>query len=253
MNIKSPTPKFKMILPSSGKEINFRPFLVAEQKILLMAKESDKFEDQEIAMRDIIERCTFGEIKSDDKLTPVDIEMIFLQIRIKSKGAVARIGLQCKNHVSRPERNHPVNGLIPAYNGPCNKTNELEINLDDVIVENQSTFSNKILLSDDVGVTMKLPDVKDDTLPGDNDYDNILQFILRSIETVFDGDNLYHTDELEDGELETFVDSLTMEQFEKIVSYFNQLPYIKLDVNFKCESCGHTETKEIRGLQNLFL
>lgn len=253
---KITTPTYEVKLPSSGKTIKYRPFLVKEEKILLIAKESGNNEDIIRATRQIIENCTFGSIDTESDLSTIDLETLFLKLVIVSKGETSTIGLKCQNHISKPERTHPIHGKIPAYNGACNHVNKIEIDLTTVQVVSEKKVTDKIILDEAsmIGIKMKYPDLSSVGKMGnkktDDDYMN---FIYDHVDYIFDSENIHEMDETPREELVEFFENLDDKQFKKILEFFQHLPTLGVTVGVMCEKCGDKTEKVIKGLNNFFM
>lgn len=227
------TPKYEVQLPLSKKTINYRPYLVKEEKLLMMAMESG---DQRMILKtiqDIIDACTFGEIKAKN-LPTAELELIFLKLRSKSVGETSHIGYKCQS---------------------CESTNEVSVNLNDIEIDQGKIVSNKIMLTDSVGVMMKYPtteDVAKVISTGDSDVNNTFAIIGACIESIFDASAVYPTSEADKKDVEAFVDSLNTVQFNKIKEFFEGIPKLKKDVSFTCTACGQHNHVVLEGLQSFF-
>ena len=134
------SPKYETTVPSTGKKVQYRPYLVKEEKILMIAMES---EDQALivrAMKNVIKACTFDKL-DPDKLCTFDIEYLFLKLRAKAVGEVSKVGLKCEK---------------------CDKATDVSINLDSIQIDAKSRgVANRILLTDKVGVNLRWPKMSD--------------------------------------------------------------------------------------------
>lgn len=226
-------PRFELELPISKKRISYRPFLVKEEKVLLMALESQNRKQIMNAMNDIVDACTFGEIKSKD-LPVAELEYIFLKLRSKSVGENSHIGVKCQS---------------------CGESNELDLNLDDIILDAKDVADTKIMLTDTVGVIMKYPNSSDVTRSIDekkSDVENTYAVIASCLDKIFDTDNVYEVSTQTKQEIQDFIESLNKQQFEKIKQFFEKLPKLKHDVAFKCEKCGTDNTITLEGSESFF-
>jgi DNA-directed RNA polymerase subunit M/transcription elongation factor TFIIS len=229
------TTKYEVELPISKKKVEYRPYLVKEEKLLMLAMES---QDPSMIMKtvqDIIEACTFNKVKTKT-LPTAELELLFLKLRSKSVGETAKIGYKCTN---------------------CNTTNELTVNLEDVTIDlGDKQVDNKIMINDKVGVILKYPTTEEVTRimnAGDKtDVKNIFALVTSCIETIFDEENTYDTKNVEKKEIEAFVESLNSKQFEKIKEFFENIPKLRKDVSFDCEKCGTHNPLVLEGLQNFF-
>jgi hypothetical protein len=228
------TPKYETKLPSTGKKLVYRPYLVKEEKILMMAIESEDQKQIMQAMKDTVSSCTFGKI-DPDSLPIFDLEYIFLKLRSKSVGEVAKIGIKCTS---------------------CEKSTVNEINLDEITVNTENTPSNKIKLSDKVGVIMRWPDVNFITgMTGKSKVEQkaaAYDVLVHCIESIFDDKKVYPTSEQSQEEVVTFIESLNQVQFQKIQEFIEAMPKLEHEVSFTCKHCQHENKVMLRGLQNFF-
>lgn len=221
-------PKHKTKLPSSGKTIEYRPFLVKEERILLMAMESKDPEEIKIAVEQIIENCTFDKLKVND-LPIVDIEWIFLQLRIKSKGNTAEYSFKCSE---------------------CGVQNDKEADLTKVKIVN-ADVDDVIKLTSDIGIKLKSPTYKlSSTLSSNMKTDDIFDVIVESIEMIYEGENVHKASNYSKEELMEFVESLTDAQFKLVQNYFEQLPSLEMEVDFNCAGCKKENKLTLKGLQS---
>ena len=228
------TAKYEVELPISKKKVEYRPYLVKEEKQLMVAIES---QDPSMIMKtvqDIIEACTFGEVKAKN-LPTAELELLFLKLRSKSVGETSKIGYKCTH---------------------CGQSNELVVNLEEVTIDSGEVKPNKIMITDTVGVKLKYPTTDEVTRimnSGDKtDVKNIFLLITSCIESIFDEENVYDTRNLEKKDIEEFVESLNSKQFEKIKEFFEAIPKLRKDVSFDCEKCGTHNELVLEGLQNFF-
>lgn len=227
------TPRFELDLPISKKTISYRPFLVKEEKVLLMALESQDQKQIMKAMHDIVDSCTYGEVKA--KQLPVgELEWIFLKLRSKSVGETSHVGIKCTS---------------------CGETHETDINLEDIVLDAANIVSNKIMLTDTVGVMMKYPS-SDDVLKNidskKSDVENSYAVIAACLDKIFDTENVYDVATQTKQEVQDFIDSLNKKQFEKIKDFFDKLPKLKHELGFKCEKCGAQNDVVLEGMESFF-
>ena len=181
------TPTFELEIPSTKEKLTYRPFLVKEEKILLLAMEQDKEEEMMQAVKQIIDNCTFEKLDLDD-LALFDIEFVFLRIRSKSVGEIVNLKLLCED-----------DGETYA---------DVEINLDDVTVDYPEGHSNKIELDDNVGMLMQYPQFETALgMNSDSDTENIFILIKRSIKQIYDGDTFHERTDFTGKELDEFLES----------------------------------------------
>ena len=228
---KQTAPKYTCILPSDGREIEYRPFLVKEQKVLLLAQEQEDDAAMFRAVQDLITNVC-EDVKSE-MLPVIDMEWLFLKIRSKSVGETANIKLSCTD----PK---------------CDGHGEAEINLDDVEVVGDQP-ENKIMLNDEIGIELRYPRVSDvNQVQGKDQATQTLEMLKNSIVTIFDEENVYPTADASTNELNEFVEGLTMQQLEKITTYFDSIPSLQLDVESKCTTCGRELKTTAKGINSFF-
>lgn len=228
---KQTAPKYTCILPSDGREIEYRPFLVKEQKVLLLAQEQEDDAAMFRAVQDLITNVC-EDVKSET-LPVIDMEWLFLKIRSKSVGETANIKLSCTD----PK---------------CDGHGEAVVNLDDVEVVGDRPES-KIMLNDEIGIEMRYPRVSDvNQVQGKDQATQTLEMLKNSIVTIFDEENVYPTADASTNELNEFVEGLTMQQLEKITAYFDSIPSLQLDVESKCTTCGRELKTTAKGINSFF-
>ena len=225
-------PKFKLTLPSSGKIVSFRPFIVKEEKILLMALESEDLPQVIIALKDIITECTYGKLDPNE-LPICDLCYIFLNLRAKSVGETSEPSLSCRF---------------------CETENIVEIDLTKIGVTKTEGHSNKIILEDDKGMIMKYPTLGMDNLATSNiANDTTFEVIVECIDSIYDGDSVYKAKEYKKEELIEFVENLSHKQFEKVLTFFSTMPQLNHEVKFKCSKCNKQNKMVLGGIRDFFL
>jgi|TARA_B100000424_G_C22937904_1_gene499036 hypothetical protein len=228
---KQTAPKYTCILPSDGREIEYRPFLVKEQKVLLLAQEQEDDAAMFRAVQDLITNVC-EDVKSET-LPVIDMEWLFLKIRSKSVGETANIKLTCTD----PK---------------CDGTGEAVVNLDDVEVVGDQPES-KIMLNDEIGIELRYPRVSDvNQVQGKDQATQTLEMLKNSIVKIFDEENVYPTADASTNELNEFVEGLTMQQLEKITTYFDSIPSLQLDVESKCTTCDRELKTTAKGINSFF-
>ena len=228
------TARYSMEIPSTGQTVKYRPYLVKEEKILMMAMESDDNKVIARATMDVIKSCIEEKIDVEE-LAMFDIEAIFLALRSKSVGESMELKIKCGDE-------------------SCKKVNDIRINFDEIEIPNISNEKTNIMLTDDVGVVMKYPSVKDInrlSSVGDERIEGAMNMIIACIETIFDKDDVYDSKEETKTSLTNFVESLSSVQFIKLTSFFDNMPTLKSDINYKC-ACGIENEQELKGLQSFF-
>lgn len=227
------TPTFKTKIPSTGQQIEFRPFLVREEKILLMALEGGDSDEMVGAIKKILDSCILNEYEYE-KLATFDIEFLFLKLRAKSVGEVIDIRI---GHTGDNE---------------CDAKTDVKINIDEIKVEGIKTSKQKtIMLTDRVGVKVRYPSMVDvDDANKEEENQVAFNIMARCIDVVFDNDNVY--DDFSVEEMKNWLDTLNQEQFLKISEFFDEIPTLKHKIQWTCKKCGEKDSYEIEGLQSFF-
>lgn len=225
-------PTYKTVLPSDGREIKFRPFLVKEQKVLMLAKEGDNQEESLEAVKNMINDVTFGEVDAN-KLAMVDLEWLFVQIRSKSVGETSTVKMKCQED-------------------DCSGTGDAIINFEEVEVSGKVP-EKTVMINDDVGVVLRLLDVGDTKGVTDMPENEVIFYLLnKSIEQIFDSESVYERNDISDDDVDEFIENLTINQLGKLSDFFEHAPKLQKKVDFKCEICGTEQTRVLQGLQNFF-
>lgn len=235
------TPTHETILPSSGKSIKFRPFLVGEEKILLIALEEGTEEAFVDSIKTILERVIITPNVDLDNLPMVDIEHLFIQLRKHSVGSVIEMKYSCRNILTKDN-----------ISKPCGHEILVDIPIDDIKVENLGAETT-IMLHDDIGAVLKYPKFK--TLQkimklDSNNTEEIFALIGESVESLFDNDHVYR--DFSKDEWENFLNSLPGNCLDKFLNFITNTPYHFYKTSFKCEKCGNTGDLEYKGLNDFF-
>ena len=235
-------PTHELTLTSTGETIQFRPFLVKEEKLLLMALESGDDKEMMRAMRQIISGCVMNEV-SIDKLPLFDIQYLFLNIRSESVGQTSQLRFK-----------HPDD--INSKGETCTHIQDIEINLKEIKPEAVEGHTKKIDLTDDVGVTMIYPgfDMYDKIvkLQDESALDVIFDIISASIEMIYKGEEVFYAEDHTKEELIDFLNSLSSIQFNKIRNFFQTMPYLRHEFDYTCEKCGCKEHVTLAGIEDFF-
>lgn len=237
---KIDTPTYELKLPVSKKKIKFRPFLVKEQRNLLMAMESNETADVHLAIKDILNNCTLTEKFEIDKLPIIDIEYYFINLRAKSVGEVVESQYRCNNIVGDKE---------------CGNTMDSKLNLLNVKVQMNEDIKPEIQITNKIIVKFKYPEfgMIKESLKYDNINELTFHMIAQSIEYIYDGDQYYYANESTPQELVEFVESLNQEQFSKIENFFTNLPKLNEKIQMTCSKCGFHHTIQVEGLESFFV
>lgn len=236
---KLDVPTYEIELPVSKKKIKYRPFLVKEQKNLLMAIESNESTTIQQNVKDILHNCTVTEGINIDKLPIIDVEYYFINLRAKSVGETVESRYKCNNTVDDRE---------------CGNIMEKDINLLELKVQIDSSVNPEIQLTNTVSIKMKYPEfgMVQDSLKFDDITDITFNMIANSIEYIYDGEQFYYGHEAQPGEMLEFVEGMNQEQFAKVEDFFNRLPKLKETIDLTCSKCGFQHKIDVEGLENFF-
>ena len=234
---KIDAPVYELDLPLSKKHIRFRPFLVKEQRNLMMALESDDKGNIEKNVRQVLHNCTLTEGIEIDDLPILDVEYYFLQLRARSVGEVVENKYKCENLVDEK---------------PCGNLMESNLNLLDIKVNMPENQSDVIQLNNKLSIKLKYPEFSILSADISSATDLAFSMIVNSIEYIFDGEQYYYAKESSPEELTEFVESLNQQQFSKIEDFFSNLPTLNKTIQMDCKKCGFHHTIEVEGLESFF-
>ena len=231
------TPTYELILPSNNKKIKYRPFLVREEKILIMALETENSEDISNAVVDILSECILTKGVDVTKLATFDIEYLFLNVRSKSVGESVEVNIVCPDD---------------------NKTSvQMEINLDSIKVQKTRGHKNIIKLDDQYSMKLKYPSLNEfignnfDTNEG-NMVDKSLSMITSCIEMVYDEEESWNASDSTKQELEEFVEQLNSKQFKSIEKFFETMPKLSHKVKVTNPTTEVESEVVLEGLASFF-
>ena len=232
---KLTTPTYELEIPSTDEKISYRPFLVKEEKILLMAMESGKNEDIVNAIKQIVSECTYNKLKLGN-MPMFDIEYIFLNIRAKSIGEVSKLRVLC----------------------PDDKKTyaDIEVNLEEVQVQVDDEHTNKIELTDSMGMIMTYPTIDSfmetglEKITASNMLDVIGTCILQIYENK--GEKVYDAKDQTKKELNEFIEQLSSQQFKQVQKFYDTMPKLKHTIKVKNPKTKKTSEITLQGLNDFF-
>jgi hypothetical protein len=238
-------PEYTLTIPSSGKEVKYRPFLVKEEKILLLAMESEKPEDILQATKTIIQNCVFDKDLSVDEMPTFDMEYIFLQLRSRAKGEIIELEYKCPK----------CEGEIP-----------ININIEDVKIFRNDGHTHDIKLNEELGVIMKYPNMQLQmdiaSSKNEKEVESLFKTIITCIDYIYDKETTYPSKDHTEREMNDFLESLTDPQFQKLAEFFSTAPVLKHTIELHCthkspkskgkKECGYKEKKVLEGLNSFF-
>lgn len=233
------TPTYTMSIPSSGDTVKFRPFLVKEEKALLIAQQSEDPVVMIDTLKNVIKSCLQDKLDIE-KLATFDLEYMFMQIRGKSVGEAIDLIFPCDN--DHGEDNEKARSKV-------------SVDINSIVVEKSPEHTNKIELYDTVGVVLRYPTV--DILKkleglNENDLDKVFDIMAYSIDYIYDGDQIYYAKEQTHEELVQFINNLNSAQFLKLQKFFETMPKLKKEIEYTCPICGKHHKKVLEGIQSFF-
>ena len=229
------TPEYKLVIPSTDEEITYRPFLVKEEKLLLIAQETGDEKAQYIPIQSLIKNCVIEEI-AVDILPMFDLEYIFLNIRAKSVGEIANLKIICPDDEKT--------------------TVDVEVDLTKINVEMDEAHNARIQLTDDIGVLMSYPtmDLVEEHAVTDspNPTQQLFKLVAECIYQIWEGEEVHDATDYSYKEKVEFLDSLSHEQFEKIQQFFETMPTLKHEIEVTNPKTKVKSTVTLRGIQSFF-
>jgi len=238
---KVATPTYELKIPSTGKTVKFRPFLVKEEKLLMMASEGGSTVVSK-AIKDVLQACTQTKIDIST-LAPFDIEYFFLQIRGKSIGDELNIKLQ------RPD----------TMECECSvgETCDFTFNVKDIELDESKISDGKIELTGDIGIKLRYPnlDSMQQFLTGDKDpnADDIFKVISGCIEYIWEGEEIFKSEDATKKELDEFIESLNSEQFTQVRDFFENMPKLSKEIIWECPKCDSSTPVILEGIDSFFV
>ena len=224
--------KYELSLPSTGATLTYRPFLVKEQKALMIAQESEDEKVIEKTFAQIIKDCVEDNV-DPYKMPMFDIEYVFLKIRSKSVGEIAELRVTCPD-----DEETKVNVSIP---------------LEEVDVQMKENHTNVITLTDDISVIMRYPCLGD--MKGFNalgETKSLFEMVKRCIHEVHDGEEIYRRVDMSEKDLEDFIDSMSSKNFESVGEFFSSMPKLSYDLEVENPKTKVKSVIPIEGLQSFF-
>jgi hypothetical protein len=239
---KIDVPIFELTLPLTKKKVKYRPFLVKEEKILLMAMESEDETSTLLAIKQIINNCCLSDIDIDS-LPITDLEFFFLNLRARSVSETVDLQYKCNNKVKNEE----------GEESECGNLVKLNINLLEIQPKTPESHNTKIELTADMGIVMRYPTFKMVENSDGEEVERLINILISCVDYVYDKDNIYYAKDTPKEELTEFIEGLTREQFAKVQEFFDTMPKISKKVHFDCPKCGYKEDINVEGIQNFFV
>ena len=232
---KLDVPIYEMVVPSTDEKIKYRPFLIKEEKILLIAMESGENKDIIQAVKQIVSECTFNKLELGD-MPMFDVEFMFLNIRAKSVGEISKLKVLCQDD------------KVTYAN--------VEVDLSKIEVQVDDNHTNKIELSDEMGVIMKYPSIDSFSTAGIAEItaSNMLDVIVACIDTIYDkkGEEVYDSKDSTQKELVDFVEQLNTKQFQEVQKFFDTMPKLRHEMKVKNPKTKKESKVVLTGLSDFF-
>jgi len=223
---------YELELPSTGEKLKYRPFLVKEQKLLMIAQESDDDKQIENAFAKIINDCVLDDV--DPYVMPMfDIEYIFLRIRAKSVGEKVKLNLLCPD-----DEKTRVN---------------VEIDLEEVNVQIKDYHTNVIDLTEDIKLIMRYRTLKDMSgFDAGGEVSNIFGMIKRCVHEVHDGEEVHNRVDISEKELDEFIGSMSTDNFDDLTNFFSSMPKLIHEIEVKNPKTKKKSKIPVEGFQSFF-
>ena len=234
---KIEAPKYSCVLPLCGQKVDFRPFLAQEERILLMASESKDHASYLTAMEDVCAACTYGKLDIDS-LASVDLEFLFLNLRMRAVGETVSVGKECSGEA-------------------CKATVNFQIGFDEIKVDNLDNYkaNKKIDIDGNVGIIMKAP-TADDIAKIESvemtQTEKMYAMIRYSIESIYDAEQMYKPSDYTEQELSDFIDQIPISVMQKVGKFFEEQPKITYTGSCACQKCGEMNEIKLEGMADFF-
>lgn len=230
-------PVFEVYLKSLDKTIRYRPFLVKEEKLLLMAKESDDLKEITSTIKQIINNCCLDPIDVDS-LPTFDVEMFFVHLRVNSVGETAQMIYTCDNVVEEKV---------------CEHKTEFDLQLKNIKYVDSENHSNIVKLTESIGVKFNYPSIMIPENILNNKLDETgYEAIMEYLDYIYDQDQVYKKENITKEELIAFFDQLTLDQVQNIKNFFLTTPRVALQQELNCGKCGHLHNVNVEGILSFF-
>ena len=239
---KIDVPVYETTLISTGKKVKFRPFLVKEQKLFLMASQSEDSKEVVNAIKQVIANCVVDKDVNVDTLPTFDLENLFLQLRARSVGEKVEMNYVCNNPI----------GDGSAEPKPCGGKIKLFLDLLEIKPTTNPEHNQKIELTPKLGIVMKYPNFEILSSLNIQSQEDLLKIIIACIDYIYDDEQIYYAKDTTEQELNEFIESMQQTDIQKIQKFFETMPKISKNVEFHCKKCGYKEDIVIEGLQNFF-
>lgn len=234
-------PTYDFEVPSTGKTIKYRPFSVKEQKLLLIANESNDEKTIYETIKQVVTNCILTDGFDFDSFTTFDLEFFFIKLRINSISEKMSLNFVCNNQVD---------------DKPCGHKLQFDYDLNNVKVNKPNKEDKKVFFKKDVGVLMKYPGLETLKVVADKQQGNAgklsFDLLISCIDYIFDGQTVYKAKETDPAELQDFIESLPAQNLEKMMNFIMSIPTVRGLVEHDCPKCGFHHSVTVEGLTNFF-
>jgi hypothetical protein len=237
---KITTPIYTVTLPSNGKNVRIRPFLVKEEKLLLIAAQTKDVNEIISTTKQVINNCLIDADVSVDSLPFFDVDYLIVALRAKSIGETIPVKFTCNNVVN---------------NNKCGHVFPVDIDISKSTVVKDESVAPEIWLSGDFGVKMKYPkySVIKSIMANETDLDKMIRIICASIDYIFDKEQIYSAKDKSKEEIQEFVENLTKTQLSKLENFVSNFPEFECRVEHTCEKCGFHHHIKYNNFDSFFL
>lgn len=240
---KIDVPIFTVDLLSVDNPVRFRCFTVKEEKLFLMASESNDPKAMLDTTRQVLRNCVLDELDIEN-IPAFDIETLFMNIRARSVGETVNLKYKCNNVVGEDEEGNAKR---------CNHNVQIDVNLLEIKPSFGEGHDKKVTITDTIGFVLKYPNLKAlEKVQQAGDASGMIGLAVDCIDYIYDGDNVYYAKDTPRDELVEWVERLQSKELEKVRKFFDTLPKIKKDLDFHCSKCGYQEVIPVEGLENFF-
>jgi len=231
------TPEYDLVLPSTQKNITYRPFLVKEEKLLVLALESENTKQITTAIKSVLKSCILTRGIKVEKLPTFDIEYLFLNIRARSVGEEVEVN------------------IVAPDDGETNVT--VTIDLEDIQVQTNKNHSNKIKLDETLMMEMKYPSLEqfisnNFDFEGETDINQSFELIASCIDKIYNEDEVWSTDDCTKKEVVDFLEQMSSTQFKEIEQFFETMPKLSHTIEITNPSTKVKSTIVLEGLSSFF-
>jgi inorganic pyrophosphatase len=241
---KIDVPIYELELISTGEKIKFRPFTVKEEKLFLMAAETDEVKTVLDVTKQIINNCVLNDIDVEE-LPTFDIENLFLNLRSKSIGEVIVLKYKCNNNILDEEKKEEK---------VCGNLVQINLDLNEIKPTHDEKHNKKIEIDETIGIVMKYPNMKTiEKFDISNEMESTIKTIISCIDYIYDKENIYYAKDTPKEELIEFIESLQTRDLQKIKNFFDTFPKLQKEILFKCNKCNYEEKLLVEGIESFFV